>query len=144
MESSQLIEFITNNSLLVLALVAILFMLIGGEVRQRLSGVTEIGPVEATRMLSHDNAVMIDMREDKEYREGHIVNSIHAPASKKDNYTGKLEKYRDRPLIVYCRSGQRSTAVCSKLRKQGFESVYNLKGGVLAWQKAELPLNRDS
>ena len=142
MESSQLIEFITNHPMLVFALVAILAMLIGGELRQRLSGVSEIGPVEATRMLNHDNAVMIDMREDKDYREGHIINAIHAPASKLENYTGKLEKYRDQPLIVYCRSGQRSTAVCSKLRKQGFESVYNLKGGVLAWQKAELPLNR--
>jgi rhodanese-related sulfurtransferase len=142
MESSQLIEFITNHPMLVLALVAILVLLIGGELRQRLSGVSEVGPVEATRMLNHDNAVMIDMREDKDYREGHIINAFHAPASKLDNYTGKLEKYRDQPLIVYCRSGQRSTAVCSKLRKQGFESVYNLKGGVLAWQKAELPLNR--
>ena len=144
MESSQLIEFITNHPLLVFALVAILALLIGGEIRQRLSGVSEIGPVEATRMLNHDNAVMIDMREDKDYREGHIINAVHAPAGKLDNYMGKLEKYRDRPLIVYCRSGQRSTAVCSKLRKQGFESVYNLKGGVLAWQKAELPLNRDT
>lgn len=144
MDSSQLIEFITNHPLLVLALIAILAMLIGGEIRQRLSGVSEVGPVEATRMLNHDNAVMIDMREDKEYREGHIINAIHAPASKQNNDTGKLEKYRDRPLIVYCRSGQRSIAVCSKLRKQGFESVYNLKGGVLAWQKAELPVNRDS
>ena len=119
-------------------------MAVGGELRQRLSGVSEVGPVEATRMLNHDNAVMIDMREDKEYREGHIVNAIHLPASKQDNYTGKLEKYRQQPLIVYCRSGQRSTAVCGKLRKQGFEAVYNLKGGVLAWQKAELPLERET
>ena len=144
MESSQLIEFITNHPLLVLALFAIIAMLVGGELRTRLSGVREVGPVEATRMLNHDNAVMVDMREDKEYREGHIINATHAPASKQDNYPAKLEKDRDRPLIVYCRSGQRSTAVCSKLRKQGFESVYNLKGGVLAWQKAELPLNRDT
>ena len=128
--------------MLVFALVAILTMLIGGEIRQRLSGVSEIGPVEATRMLNHDNAVMIDMREDKEYREGHIINAVHAPAGKQNNYTAKLEKYRERPLIVYCRSGQRSTAVCSKLRKQGFEAVYNLKGGVVAWQKAELPLEK--
>jgi len=144
MESSQLVEFITNHPLLVLALIAILVMLIGGELRQRLSGVSEVGPVEATRMLNHDNAVMIDMREDKEYREGHIVNAIHLPASRQDNYTAKLEKYREQPLIVYCRSGQRSTAICNKLRKQGFEAVYNLKGGVLAWQKAELPLEKNT
>jgi len=144
MESSQLVEFITNHPLLVLALIAILVMLIGGELRQRLSGVSEVGPVEATRMLNHDNAVMIDMREDKEYREGHIVNAIHLPASRQDNYTAKLERYREQPLIVYCRSGQRSTAICNKLRKQGFEAVYNLKGGVLAWQKAELPLEKNT
>lgn len=144
MESSQLVEFITNHPLLVLALIAILVMLIGGELRQRLSGVSEVGPVEATRMLNHDNAVMIDMREDKEYREGHIVNAIHLPASRQDNYTTKLERYREQPLIVYCRSGQRSTAICNKLRKQGFEAVYNLKGGVLAWQKAELPLEKNT
>jgi rhodanese-related sulfurtransferase len=142
MDISQLVEFTTNHPLLVMALVAILAMLIGGELRQRLSGVKEVGPVEATRLLSHENAVMIDMREDKEYLEGHIVNAVHLPASKQDNYPGKVEKYRDRPLIVYCRSGHRSTAVCSKLRKQGFEAVYNLKGGVLAWQKAELPLEK--
>jgi rhodanese-related sulfurtransferase len=43
---------------------------------------------------------------------------------------------------VYCRSGNRSTGYCSSLRKQGFETVYNLKGGVLAWERAELPLTR--
>lgn len=144
MEISQLIEFTGNHPLLVLALFAIIAMLAGGEIRQRLSGVRDVGPVEATRMLSHDNARMVDMREDKEYREGHIINAIHVPAGKQDNFTGKLEKYRNQPLIVYCRSGQRSIAVCSKLRKQGFESVYNLKGGVLAWQKAELPLEKNS
>lgn len=141
MDSSQLIEYIGNHPFLVMAFVAILAMLIGGEIRQRLSGVRDIGPVEATRMLNHDNAVMVDMRADKEYREGHIVNAVHAPEGN-DDAADKLGKYRDRPLIVYCRSGQRSVGVCSKLRKQGFESVYNLRGGVLAWQKAELPLNK--
>jgi rhodanese-related sulfurtransferase len=138
MDISQLTEFVGNHPLLFLALFAIIAMLIGGELKQRLSGVSEVGPNEATRLLNHDNAIMIDMRDDKEYRNGHIVNSLHAP----DIQTAKLEKYRDRPLIVYCRSGNRSVAYCGKLRKQGFESVYNLKGGVLAWERAELPLTK--
>jgi rhodanese-related sulfurtransferase len=91
-------------------------------------------------MLNHENAIMVDMREDKDYREGHIVNALHTPDS---NNEAKLNKYRDRPLIVYCRSGNRSAALCRKLKKQGFESVYNLKGGLLAWQRAELPLTKD-
>jgi rhodanese-related sulfurtransferase len=55
-----------------------------------------------------------------------------------------LNKYRERPVVVYCQRGNRSIAFCNKLSKQGFASVYNLKGGVLAWQKAELPLTKNS
>jgi rhodanese-related sulfurtransferase len=138
MDINQLTEFVSSHLLLVIALFAIIAMLIGGELKQRISGIAEVGPSEATRMLNHDNAVMIDMRDDKDYREGHIVNAVHAP----DNNNVKPDKYRDRPLIVYCRSGNRSSVYCNKLRKQGFESVYNLKGGVLAWQRAELPLTK--
>jgi len=141
MDINQLIEFTSNHPLLVAAFAAILVMLIAGELRQRLSGINEIGPGEATRMLNHDNAVIVDMREDKDYREGHIVNAVHTPASNSDAVQ-KLEKFRDRPVIVYCRSGNSSAGFCRKLRKQGFASVYNLAGGVLAWQKAGLPLNR--
>ena len=138
MDIAQLAEFIGNHPLLVLALFAILAMLIGGELKHRLGGVAEVAPGEAVRMLNHDNAIMIDTRTDKEYGEGHIVNALHLPDASK----AKLDKYKDRPVIVYCRSGNRSTGYCSKLRKQGFESVYNLKGGVLAWERAELPLTR--
>ena len=143
MDINQLIEFTSNHPLLVAAFAAILVMLVAGELRQRLSGVNEVGPGEATRMLNHDNAVIVDMREDKDYREGHIVNAVHTPASNSDAVQ-KLEKFRERPVIVYCRSGHRSSGFCGKLRKQGFASVYNLAGGVLAWQKAGLPLNRDN
>lgn len=138
MDINQLTEFVSNHLLLVIALFAIIAMLIGGELKQRISGIAEVGPSEATRMLNHDNAIMIDMRDDKDYLEGHIVNAMHVP----DNNNVKPDKYRDRPIIVYCRSGNRSAVYCNKLRKQGFESVYNLKGGVLAWQRAELPLTK--
>jgi len=141
MDINQLIEFTGNHPLLLAAFAAILFMLVGGELRQRLSGVNEVGPADATRMLNHDNAILVDMREDKDYREGHIVNAVHTPASNSDAMK-KLDKFRERPLIVYCRSGHTSAKFCSNLRKQGFASVYNLAGGVLAWQKAGLPLSR--
>ena len=139
MDINQLTEFAGNHTLLVLALLAIIVMLVGGEIQSRFSSVKGVSPAEATRMLNHDNAIMVDMREDKDYLTGHIVNAIHAPASA-ENDAVKLKKYRDKPVIVYCQRGQRSTAYCNKLSKQGFESVYNLQGGVLAWQKAELPL----
>lgn len=139
MNIHQLSEFIANHPLLVMALLVITALLIGGELRQRLSPIKHVAPGEATRLLNHENAIMVDMRTDKEYREGHIVNAVHAPV---DGAAATLEKYRDRPLIIYCRSGQQSTRLSGQLKKQGFEAVYNLKGGLAAWQQANLPLSR--
>ena len=143
MDTQQLIEFAGTHRLLVLALFAIVVMLIVSEIQQRLSRVKEVSPAEATRLLNHENATMIDMRTDKDYREGHIVNAVNVPTGNAD-IPATLNKYRERPVIVYCQRGQRSIAFCNKLSKQGFTSVYNLKGGVLAWQKAELPLTKNS
>jgi rhodanese-related sulfurtransferase len=142
MDINQLTEFAGNHSLLVLAFIAIVTMLIGGEIQSRISGIKSVAPGEAIRMINHDKAVIVDMREDKDYRQGHIVNAIHTPAGS-GNESGKLEKYRDKPVIVYCQHGQRSTAYCRKLKKQGFASVYNLKGGLQAWQKEALPLSKN-
>ena len=143
MDTQQLIEFAGNHRLLVLALLAIIVMLIVSEIQQRLSRVKEVSPAEATRLLNHENAIMIDMRTDKDYRDGHIANALNVPTGNAD-IPATLNKYRERAVVVYCQRGNRSIAFCNKLSKQGFASVYNLKGGVLAWQKAELPLTKNS
>ncbi len=139
MDFNQLNEFIGNHPLLFLALLGILALLIGGELRNRMSKVKQLAPGEATRLLNHENAIMVDMRTDKDFRDGHIVNAIHAPA---DSAASKLNKYRNQSLIIYCRSGQQSNQLAGKLVKQGFENVSNLKGGILAWQQADLPLSK--
>ena len=54
----------------------------------------------------------------------------------------ELEKLKSRPVIAYCRSGSRSGGAGSILKKNGFETVYNLGGGIMAWQNANLPLNK--
>lgn len=139
MDFNQLSEFIANHPLLFIALLAILAMLVGGELRNRLSKVKQVAPGEATRLLNHENAIMVDMRTDKDFRDGHIVNAIHVP---EDNAAGKLKKYNSRPLIIYCRSGQQSTKLAGELVKLGYENVNILKGGILAWQQADLPLSK--
>ncbi|MGB5307191.1 MAG: rhodanese-like domain-containing protein [Gammaproteobacteria bacterium] len=141
MDSTRLGEFISNHPYLVMALLAITALLIGGEFRRRLSGVNEVTAGAAVQLINHENAVMVDMRSDKDYREGHIVSAIHTP-DQDNSVPEKLEKYRDQPLIVYCRSGQQSLPFCKRLRNQGFASVYNLKGGILAWQQADLPVSK--
>ena len=139
MNTERLIEFSTNHLALVIAFFALLVLLVGGELRRRISGVAELTPAEATRIMNSKSAVTVDIRTGKEYAGGHIAGALHLPSVQD---TSGLEKYRDRPLIVYCDNGNHSTGVCHKLRKQGFAEVYNLKGGLLAWRKSELPLTR--
>jgi rhodanese-related sulfurtransferase len=141
MNLDQIIEFTTNHSMLVAALAAVLVMLAFDIIRHTLSGVADVEPGQATRLLNAEHAVMVDFRSTQEFRSGHIANAVHI-----ENVEGageKLGKYRDKPLIVYCNSGNRSIGICGKLRKQGFDRVYNLKGGLQAWQKAELPVAKN-
>ena len=139
MDFNQLSEFIANHPLLFMALLAILAMLVGGELRNRLSKVKQVAPGEATRLLNHEDAIMVDMRTEKDFRAGHIVNAMHVPA---DNAGNALKKYSSRPLIIYCSNGQQSVKLGTELVKQGFNAVYNLKGGITAWQQADLPLGK--
>jgi GrxC family glutaredoxin len=137
----QLTEFVTNNAVLFLALIIILVLLARTWITP--GGVKGIGPMEAVGMSNHKNAVFIDVRTDDEYRDGHILHSLHAPLGLLDSKLKEISKYKNRPLILYCRSGNRSSQAGGRLKKQGFEQVYNLAGGVMAWQNASLPLTKD-
>jgi len=97
-------------------------------------------PQEVTLLINHENAIILDVREAKEYAEGHILNSVHIPLSTLSDKMARLEKYRNQPLIASCLSGSRSGNACRMLKKNGFEKVHNLKGGITAWQNANLPL----
>ena len=135
-------SFAAGNWQLFLALFVTLGAILWLEVWGRVRGVSRVGPLQATTLISHEDALVLDVREDTEYRDGHIIDSVHIPLSRLRDRIGELERYRDRTLIVGCRSGHRSARACGRLRKQGFEKVHNLEGGILAWQNANLPLTR--
>ena len=133
-------EFVGNDWLLVLALVAIAALLAMDALKRRLLGFRDIKPQEAVRLINHEGAVPLDVREDGEYREGHVLNALHIPVGLIEERLQDLSSYKTRPLIVYCRTGQRSAKAGVLLRKQGFERVYKLSGGMLAWRGADLPV----
>lgn len=136
------ISFVTHNWMMIIALVVILVMLFFNLFGSRLRGYIPVGPADSVNLINHENAVVLDVRENNEYHSGHILNSIHIPQSSLAKRITELEKYKSRPIIVGCRSGHRSGHACGLLKKRGFENVYNLSGGVMAWQNAKLPLTR--
>ena len=136
----QLITFTSNNTILVVAIILVSLMLIHNLVGEKLRGYSSISPAQSTQMINHDDALILDVRENNEYSSGHIINSLHIPLSTLTTRLGDLEKYKAKTVIIACRSGNRSSQACTKLKKEGFEQVFNLSGGVMAWESANLPL----
>lgn len=81
---------------------------------------------------------IVDVRDEEERRAGHIPGSLHLPMSKLPRRLGELS--HDRPLVLVCRSGQRSAQVTAYLAERGFDAR-NLEGGLKAWTRAGLPLS---
>lgn len=138
----QFLEFAGNHWELFLALGVTLVLLYFNLAGHALRGYRRASPMEATQLINREDAVVVDVREDNEFKQGHILGAIHVPLGFLDKRIDDLEKYKDRPVIVSCRSGQRSARAASVLKKNGFETVYNLDGGLAAWQNASLPVTK--
>ena len=139
---NQLSQFITTNWMLVLALIVILALLARTYVGPGVS--KGIGAMEAVALINHNNALVVDVRTESEFQNGHILNAMHIPLGMFESKMQDLDAYKDRPIIASCQSGNRSGRALSLLKKRGFSKIYNLNGGVMAWQNANLPLTTET
>lgn len=137
-----MLQFLQNNMLMVSIAMISGYMLFWSFFGNKLRGIKEVDTAGAMNLINRSNALVLDVREQGEYDAGHIINSRLISLGKLKERIGELEKYRTRPIIVVCRSGNRSESGTAFLNKQGFTQVVNLNGGVMAWQKANLPLER--
>lgn len=132
-------EFVTTNWVMIL----MWFFLLGMIIHSFIKSTYDISALQAVQLLSHESgSIIVDVREDSEYQSGHIPDSIHIPLSVLKSRVDELNKYKDKHIILGCRSGSRSGRACSILKKQGFEKVHNLRGGVMAWEKENLPMKK--
>ena len=136
----QFAAFLVDNFVLALVFLGLLGALVWTSVAG--VGAGQVSPADAVRLISREDAVVVDLRTDGEFRNGHIVNAIHVPFDQVESRLGRLGKYRKKPVIAACRTGQQSAAVAKRLRSEGFEQVHRLQGGMAAWQGADLPLSR--
>jgi rhodanese-related sulfurtransferase len=132
-------QFLQDNWMLVALAVVSGAMLTWSFVGGRLSGVEQADTLKATRLFN-DDALVLDVREDKEYAAGHIPKAKHIPLGQLANRLQELEKFKGKPILVTCRSGHRSARACGMLKKAGFETVFNQAGGIIAWERANLPV----
>ncbi len=97
----------------------------------------EVDPAEA-RQRQAAGGILIDVREPEEWRAGHAPGARHIPLGQLSEHLARLPK--DRELLFICRSGNRSGVAASLARRAGLEQVLNVRGGLLAWARAGLPV----
>jgi rhodanese-related sulfurtransferase len=96
----------------------------------------EISPQRAAELVA-DGAQLVDVRQDDEYAAGRIEGSLHIELDQLPAEAAAID--RDRPIVFYCRSGQRSALATQAFRAAGYEA-HNLTGGLIAWTQRGLPL----
>jgi len=113
-------------SLLMLSLVQVDFAL----------GLEDISPIQASELLENPNVVLLDVCTEEEYIETHIENAVNIPLDTLDERLDELNL--SKPIIVYSNSGVRSKTAAYILEESGFQTVYNMVGGIIAWIEAGL------
>ncbi|WP_022950638.1 rhodanese-like domain-containing protein [Leucothrix mucor] len=136
----EYIEFARANPLLFLGFFAVLALIIWTEYG-RMTRKYQVVPVNtAVKLMNDDKTLVLDVREDREIQDGMIKGAKHIPLGNLSTRLNELEKYKNSPVLVYCRTGNRSGGACQTLTKAGFANVNNMSGGIVAWETAGLPL----
>ena len=135
----KLLEFTSNHTLLVLALMISFFVVVFSELRRKASGLVNIEAIEAVKLINND-AVVIDLRSVDAFSKGHIVNARNIPSDELEAKMDNLASIKSKPIVAVCDAGITSTKAVTSLRAAGFEGVYGLKGGMTGWGQAGLPV----
>ena len=86
------------------------------------------------QIRSRDDVVILDVREDWEFAEGHIPDALWIPLGEIPQRVNEIPK--DKTVVAVCRSGNRSSRATAFLRQNGFDNVHNMLGGMIAWEKS--------
>jgi rhodanese-related sulfurtransferase len=135
------LEFIQQNIYLVAIAVFSGAMLLSPTFRSG-GGARSLSTGQATMLINREDAQVIDVRDPAEYEAGHLVGSLNIPVGAFDAQAGDLAKYKDKPLILICQTGMRSSGACGRLAKAGFSNVHSLSGGIESWVQAGLPIHK--
>lgn len=134
--------FIQQNIWLVLIALVSGGILVWPLISRRISGVPEVGAMEAVQLMNRKDAVLVDLREPGEFGAGHAPHAKNLPQSQIEARIGELEKWKTKPVILVCQTGSRSHIASARFKKAGFSEVVVLAGGMGAWQQANLPVEK--
>ena len=133
-------EFITNHPFIMGAFVLTVTLIAVMEYQRATRVGRPLTPTQATRLQNDEDGVVIDVRARKDYDAGHVHGALTIPEREISQAVHQLEKYRQRPVILYDEGGFDAERAAKKLRNNGFERLFVIDGGMPAWRKAEMPV----
>lgn len=133
----QLFEFVGNHPFLVGTFVLLLVLFIRNETQR---GGASVSPQQLVNLVNKEGAVVLDVRDGKEFSAGHIVDAVNIPHGALAGRLSELDKYKEKPIAIVCKMGQHSGAAGTVLRKAGFQNVSRLTGGLTEWRNQNLPV----
>jgi len=136
----ELLAFAGRHAMYAIALVGITIALLYTEIARLFRPYKALRPAALTALINRENALVVDFSGTAEFEKGHIPGSKNVVMSQFDPENKVLAGAKAMPVVAVCRSGQASAGAAKRLKAAGFEKVYWLDGGILAWQQAELPL----
>jgi len=128
-------EWIQENIVTVLILLVVAWLVWARVVRPKMLGIKKM--TAGAYADFDENHTLVDVRSTGEWRGGHPANAMHIPLNEFEQKMGKIPK--DKPLILICASGMRSSMAASIAAKAGYKDVYNFAGGFGSWCAAQLP-----
>lgn len=139
----EYVDFIQNNMILALVWAGLVVAIIMSFVKSATAAYKQISPAELTQFINKEEGAVVDIRTKDEFKQGHITGSVHVlPTDIKSGSVPSLEKYKASPITVICKTGTTAQENANLLAKAGFENVNVLRGGLVSWSEAKMPLVR--
>ena len=116
------------------------FVIIGCSETNQDASYTDLNTKEAFKLTQNPDVLLLDVRTPAEHTRARIKKSFLIPVQVlKEDYK-KIKDYKNKKILIYCHSGNRSVTASKILMQQGFKKVYNLKGGIIDWAKNKYPV----
>jgi rhodanese-related sulfurtransferase len=129
------IEFVLNHYILVLALLAVTYLLIQDFFDSAFKKFSFVSPMIAVTKMNDGNTVVIDVREYDEFIKGHIEDATNIPLSKIKDHASSLDAYKTNQVLLVCQDGSRSSTAGKIVNKAGVNDLYVISGGMQSWQE---------
>ena len=135
-------SFIQSNWLLIVVMIASGAMLVWPLIQNRFSPARVVGNLEVTRLINSANALLVDLRETREFEGGRLPKAVHIPLSQLESRGSELARHVGRPIVTYAMRGDRGRMAGNVLTRLGFKDIYTLHGGYAGWKDAGLPVEK--